>query len=156
MKTATRLVAKPAARPVTLDDKLVLSHLAMDDRLAGAHGDMAIRTAHIDTGASEILAAPMASAAPAKAPATVEEVFAEAARLIRTYGWIRGYVGHPGVGYCIIGAIRTAAGGEGRLADQACDAILDRIRQGAPDVLSPGAWNDSQHGPAAVLRILGA
>jgi len=145
-----------AAPPApTLEDQLALRGLAMDERLAGAHGDMAIRTAHIDTEAPEILAAPMPSTAPAKMPTTVKEVFADASRLIRVYGWIRRYPGHPGIGYCLIGAIRAAAGGEGPLADQACDEIWDRIRREAPDALSTGAWNDAQHGPGPVLRVLG-
>lgn len=154
--TATRTAApRFAASPaLTLDGKLALTSLAMDRCFDTASADHAIRTAHIDI--PEILAAPMPGAAPAKAPATVEEVFAEAARLIRTYGWIRGYVGHPGIGYCLIGAIRAAAGGSGPLADQACDAIFDRIRREAPDALSAGAWNDAQSGPGRVLRILGS
>ncbi|MFJ3200998.1 hypothetical protein [Streptomyces sp. NPDC086989] len=153
--TRTAAATRAAAPALTLDERLTLSSLAMDERLAGAHGDMAIRTAHVDTEAPEILAAPMASTGPADAPATVEEVFAEAARLIDTYGLCVGYVGHPGVGYCIIGAIRAAAGGEGPLADQACNEIWNRIRREAPDALSAGAWNDAQAGPAPVIRMLG-
>ncbi|MFE2140202.1 hypothetical protein ACFXA3_00280 [Streptomyces sp. NPDC059456] len=149
--TAHRVRTAPA---LTLDERLAFRGLAMDERLAGAHGDMAIRTAHVDTEAGEILAVPM-PAAPAVRPNTVEEVFAGAARLITVHGWITGYVGHAAVGYCLIGAIRAAAGGEGPLADQACETIWDRIRQEAPDALSPGAWNDSQSGPAPVIRILG-
>jgi len=151
--TRTAAATRAAAPALTLDERLTLSSLAMDERLAGAHGGMAIRTAGIDTEAPEILAAPMPAAAPK--PATVEGVFAEAARLISVHGWIQGYVGHADVGYCLIGAIRKAAGGEGPLADQACDAIWDRIRREAPDALSAGAWNDAQSGPAPVIRMLG-
>lgn len=153
--TATRTAAtrtRTAPPTLTLDDRLTLRSLAMDDRLAGAHGDMAIRTAGIDTEALEILAAPMS--ATAVQPATVSEVYQEAARLIRVYGWIRGYVGNAQTGYCLIGAIRAAAGGNRRLEDAAEEGILQRIRRQFPDTISAGAWSDSQHGPAPVLRML--
>jgi hypothetical protein len=146
---------RAAARALTFEERLTLSPLAMDDRLDQAGVAFDVNTASIELPeAPEILTAPIPAAVPA--PATVPEVFAEAARLIRTHGWICGYVGHAGVGYCAIGAVRKAAGGEGRLADDACDALLDRIRRQFPDALSVGDWNDAQTGPAPVLRMLGA
>lgn len=149
---ATRAAAttRAAAQPLTLDDRLALTGLAMDDRLDGAGIRYDVRTASIEI--PEIVVDPLPAARPQ--PATVEQVFTEAARLITVHGWIRGYVGHAGVGYCLIGAIRTAAGGEGSLADTACDAIWDRVRAEQPDTLSTGAWNDAQTGPAPVIRML--
>ncbi|WP_327307980.1 hypothetical protein OG730_34910 [Streptomyces sp. NBC_01298] len=146
--------APPVGRPLTFDERLALSPLAMDVRLDSAGVQYDVRTAGIEI--PEILVDPLPAAAPAARPGTVDAVFAEAARLIRTRGWIRGYVGHAGVGYCVIGAIRVAAGGSGRLADEACDALFDRIRAEAPDTLSAGAWNDAQSGPGPVIRMLGA
>lgn len=156
MTVATLAAAhtRAVAPALDLDERLALTGLAMDERLDRAALAVAVSTAHIDLPeAPEILAAPLP--ATAGKPTTVDEVFAEAARLIRTHDWIRGYVGHAGVGYCAIGAVRKAAGGEGRLADDACDALLDRIRRQFPDALSVGAWNDAQTGPAPVIRMLG-
>jgi hypothetical protein len=147
---------RAAAPALTLDERLALSPLAMDDRLDQASLRFDVNTAGIELPeAPEILTAPM-PAAETQTPATVDEVYAEAARLIRAHGWICGYVGHAGVGYCAIGAVRKAAGGESRLSDDACDALLDRIRRQFPDAPSVGAWNDAQTGPESVLRMLGA
>jgi hypothetical protein len=142
---------RAAAPALTLDDRLALSKLAMDARLDGAGLQLDVRTAHIDI--PEILAVPAPATAPA-APTTAEEVLQEAGRLIRKYGWIVGYVGSQAIGYCLIGAIRAAAGGNSRLEDAAERLILDRIRAEQPDVLSAGSWNDNQHGPDPVIRML--
>ncbi|MCX4778153.1 DUF6197 family protein [Streptomyces sp. NBC_01264] len=144
----------PAAGPaLTLDGRLALSQLAMDHRLDGASVQYVIRTAHIEI--PEILVDPLPVTAPAVQPTTVADVLAAARHLISAYGWIRQYVGRAETGYCLIGAIRAAAGGNRRLEDSAEGLILDRIRAQVPDVLSVGQWNDNQHGPAPVLRILG-
>ncbi|MFD6113616.1 hypothetical protein ACFWG0_26385 [Streptomyces yangpuensis] len=145
--------APPAGQPLTLDDRLALSGLAMDDRLAQAGADYLIRTAGIDL--PEILVDPAPAAPQPATPTTVADVLAEAARLIRAHGWIRRHLGDPATGYCLIGAIRAAAGGNSRLEDAAEQLTLDRIRAEQPDVISAGAWNDAQPNRAAVLRILG-
>ncbi|MFC9821394.1 hypothetical protein ACFWG6_30940 [Streptomyces erythrochromogenes] len=142
---------RATATALTLDDRLALSLLAMDDRFERAGADHLIRTAHIDI--PEILAVPTL-AVPA-APTTAEEVLHTAARLIAACGWIRGYVGSQATGYCLIGAIRTAAAGNSQLEDAAEQLILDRIRAEQPDIISAGAWNDAQANRAAVLRMLG-
>ncbi|MEW1803219.1 hypothetical protein ACIGO7_35385 [Streptomyces virginiae] len=144
--------APTAGQPLTLDERLALTGLAMDDRLNAAGLAVAVRTAPIEI--PEILVDLLPAAAPA-APTTAEEVLRAAARLIRAHGWIRGYVGSAATGYCVIGAIRAAAGGSSRLEDAAEALLLDRIRAEQPDVLSAGAWNDSQSGRAPVLRMLG-
>ncbi|WP_405941607.1 hypothetical protein [Streptomyces sp. NBC_00207] len=144
---------RAAARPLTFEQKLALASLTMDERLGPAGIEIAIRTAHIEI--SEILVDPQSATTPAPRPATVDEVFAEAARLIQAHGWIRKYVGSAATSYCAIGAIRAAAGGNGRLEDEAETQLLARIRRQFPDALSVGQWNDAQSGPAPVLRMLG-
>jgi hypothetical protein len=155
--TALATAAAPtraAAPALTLDDRLALTGLAMDARLDGAGLALDVRTAHIDI--PEILVDPTPTPAPAPAaPTTAEEVLQTAARLIAAHGWIRGYVGNRATGYCLIGAIRAAAGGNQRLEDAAEQLILDRIRAEQPDIISAGAWNDAQTDRAAVLRMLG-
>lgn len=145
---------RAAAPTLTFDQRLALSGLAMDHRLDLAGLAFDVDTAAIPVEAPEILAVPALAAAPR--PATVADVFREARRLIATHGWIRQYVGRAETGYCLIGAIRTAAGSNRRLEDAAEGVLLDRIRAGAPDALSIGAWNDSQSGSGPALRMLGA
>lgn len=145
-------VVQPAPA-LTFEQRLALTGLAMDSHLGGAGLEFDVRTAPIEI--PEILVDPLPTAVPAAAPATVEEVFVEAARLIRVHGWIRRYVGSAATGYCLIGAIRAAAGGDRGLEDVAEITIYDRIRAQFPDAISTGAWNDAQAGPGPVLRILG-
>lgn len=144
--------AQAAAPTLTFDQCLALSGLAMDHRLDLAGLAFDVDTAAIPAEAPEILAGPALAAAPQ--PATVADVLREAARLITIHGWIRKYAGRAETGYCLIGAIRTAASGNRPLEDAAEELMLDRIRAQAPDTQSIGEWNDSQHGPRAVLRIL--
>lgn len=154
--TALAPAAAPtrAAAPVlTLDERLALSLLAMDERLSTAGLEFAVNTAAIELPeAPEILAAPIPAAT--LALATAADVLREAARLIAAHGWIRQHVGSQATGYCLIGAIRTAAGGNSRLEDAAEQLILDRIRSEQPDIISAGAWNDAQPGPTSVIRML--
>jgi hypothetical protein len=150
----TLKVVQPAPA-LTLDDRLALTGLAMDEHLAVASAAISVNTAHIEI--PEILVDPLPAGVPtaALAPATAAEVLAEARRLITAHGWIRRYAGSAATGYCLIGAIRAAAGGNQRLEDAAEGLMLDRIRAEAPDALSIGAWNDAQSGAAPVLRVLG-
>ena len=143
---------RAAAPALTLDERLALTVLAMDEPLNASGIAIAVRTAHIEI--PEILVDPLPATAPA-APTTAAEVLQEAARLIREHGWICGYVGSAATGYCVIGAIRVAAGGEGPLSDRAETALLNRIRAEQPDVLSIGGWNDAHSGPAPVIQMLG-
>lgn len=153
MALATAAAPTRAAAPALhIDHQLALTGLTMDDRLNSAGLQLDIRTAYIDI--PEILVDPIPAAAP-MTPTTAEEVLQEAARLIAAHGWIRGYVGSAATGYCVIGAIRAAAGGNSRLEDAAETLLLDRIRIEQPDALSAGAWNAAQSGPRPVIRMLG-
>ncbi|WP_405531533.1 hypothetical protein OG592_27105 [Streptomyces avidinii] len=155
MKTALAPAAAPtraAAPALTLDQKLALTGLAMDAHLDGAGLKYDIRTAHIEI--PEILVDPIPTSTPATQPVTVDEVLQEARRLIIDRGWCQRWLTN-GVAMCAKGAIQIAAGGEGPLADAAEAVLLDRIRAEQPDVLSVGAWNDAQSGPAPVIRMLG-
>jgi len=143
--------ARVAAPALTFDQKLALSLLEMDGRLGGAGLELDVRTAHIEM--PEILAP---AATPALQPTTVADVLEEARRLITTHGWIRRYVGNAATGYCLIGAIRAAAGGNRKLEDAAEGAMLDRIRAQFPDAISIGSWNDTQTGSGSVIRMLGS
>lgn len=154
MATLAPAAVQAAAAPaLTFDERLALRGLAMDEPLNTAGMAIAVRTAHIEI--PEILVDPLPTTSPVTAPTTVEEVFAEAARLIRAHGWIRQYVGRAETGYCAIGAVRAAAGGNRGLEDAAEEHLLDRIRAEQPDVLSVGSWNDAQSGPGPVIRMLG-
>lgn len=144
--------AVQAAAGLTLDERLALSVLAMDARLDRASVAISVNTAHIEVEAPEILAAPTTAAT--QRPVTVTDVLREAARLIRERGWMCRWL-TDGVAMCTKGAIQAAAGGDGRLADEAETLLLDRIRAEQPGILSIGAWNDAQTGSAPVIRMLG-
>ncbi|GAA3267850.1 DUF6197 family protein [Streptomyces lavendulae] len=148
--TRTAAATRAAAPALTLDDRLALRGLAMDERLNGAGIRYDVQTAPIEI--PEILVPPLPPT-PA-APTTATDVLAEAAQLITVHGRISRYAGSAATGYCAIGAIRAAAGGEGPLSDQAEAVLLARIRAEQPDIVSIGAWNDSQTGPEPVLRML--
>lgn len=139
-----------AGPALTLDQRLAWVGREMDERLDGAGLELDVRTARIEI--PEILVDPLPATAPA--PTTAVDVLRETARLIRERGWMCRWLS-DGVAMCAKGAIQAAAGGEGGLADEAESLLLDRIRAEQPDVLSIGAWNDSQSGPAPVLRMLG-
>ncbi|MGW6703593.1 DUF6197 family protein [Streptomyces sp. NPDC054956] len=152
----TRALLAPAptrAAALTFDEKLALSPLAMDARLDFAGLTFDVNTASIPAEAPEILSAPALASAPQ--PVTVDDVLREARRLIAAHGWIRQYVGRAETGYCLIGAIRKAAGGNRALEDAAEGLMLERIRAQFPEAISVGQWNDSQAGPTPVLRMLG-
>ncbi|MBT2477629.1 hypothetical protein [Streptomyces sp. ISL-94] len=146
-------VAKEVAAPLTLDDRLALRALAMDDRLDTASADHAIRTAHIDI--------PVVSPGPPILPAwqpqhtsPVAQVLERAGHLIAEAGWSRHYLRETSGALCAIGAIREAARGLG-LAEQATSTLMEQILAECPDHLSIGAWNTAQSGPAPVIRMLG-
>jgi hypothetical protein len=152
MTTTLTAITKEVAQPLTLDERLALSPLAMDRRLDHAGLTFDVNTAAIEL--PEILVDPLPATAPATTPATPADVLQHAGRLIRKHGWIRGYVGSAATGYCVIGAIRVAASGNSHLEDSAEVLLLGRIRAEQPDALSIGAWNDAQTGPEPALRML--
>jgi hypothetical protein len=153
-QTATRPAAAPtraAAPALTLDERLTLAHHEMDDRLATRSAAWAVDTARIPLEAPELLA-PAPTSSLYSTPVAL--VLQEAHRLIATRGWCRRWLTDETGAYCLLGAIRTAAGGEGPLADQAEAVLLEAIRLGQPDVPSVPSWNDAQRGPQPILRTL--
>jgi hypothetical protein len=152
-QTATRTVAAPtraAAPALTLDERLTLAHHEMDDRLATRSAAWAVDTARIPLEAPELLAS-----APASSPYStpVAAALQEAHRLIVARGWCRRWLTDENGALCLLGAIRTAAGGKGPLADQAETVLLEAIRREQPATSVP-SWNDAQCGPQPVLRML--
>ncbi|MEU9415181.1 hypothetical protein [Streptomyces sp. NPDC048272] len=137
----TLLAAPRAAPALTLDGRLALTHLTMDERLEQASAGWAVDTAHIPLDAPELLAPAMLS--------PVAAVLQEARRLIADRGWCRRWLTDQTGALCLIGAIRTAAGGEGPLADQA-EAVLLQVT-GADSI---AGWNGAQLGAAPVLAAL--
>ncbi|MFJ8208113.1 hypothetical protein [Streptomyces sp. NPDC096033] len=146
--TATRTAAAPtrgAASALTLDERLALAHHEMDDRLATRSAAWAVDTAHIPLDAPELLApAPVSSYS-----TPVAAVLQEAHRLIADRGWCRRWLTDETGALCLLAAIRTAAGGEGPLADQA-EAVLLEVIGGD----SVARWNHGQTGPRAALAAL--
>ncbi|MFF5703415.1 hypothetical protein ACFY7H_13040 [Streptomyces sp. NPDC012794] len=154
--TATCAAAAPtraAAPTLTIDDRLALSHLAMDERLASGGVSIAVTLAghpipDVDLGAPIIPAWRPTHTSP------VAQVLETAGHLIAEAGWSRRWLRETGGAMCLLGAIRTAAGGEGPLADGAADVLLGQIRAEQPEVQSVAAWNEAQTNQTPVLGLL--
>ncbi|MER6778468.1 MULTISPECIES: hypothetical protein [unclassified Streptomyces] len=149
MQTATRLGAKPAAQPITLDERLTLSSLAMDERLAGAHGDMAIRTAHIDTPDTSDLGFV------AQLDNPLAALLQRAQRRLEAAGWCRTAATDNTGAICPLHAIHLEASSDTE-EGKARTLLLQAIRVEDRNVVSIPHWNSQQSGPAAPIRMLRA
>ncbi|MFB6805458.1 hypothetical protein [Streptomyces sp. NPDC056387] len=150
--TATRTAAvrtRVAAPAPTLDDRLTLRSLAMDERLAGAHGDMAIRTAGIDTpdvsdlGYVAQLDNPLAA------------LLQRAQRRLEAAGWCRTAATDSTGAMCPLHAIHLEASSDTE-EGEARTLLLRAIRAEDRTVVSIPHWNSRQSGPAAPIRMLQA
>lgn len=148
MRTLTAK-APTVARPLTLDDRLALTSLAMDSALnvAGVRFDVTAAPIAIP----ETPVDPQPAAVQPTAPTAV---LREAGRLIGERGWCRRWL-TTGTAICARRAIEVAAGGEGALADAAEAVLWAAIQREQPGAyLSVPDWNDRQTGAASVMRML--
>ncbi|MGZ0231128.1 DUF6197 family protein [Streptomyces sp. CPS1] len=145
----TTTIAPAATRPpnLTLDERLALTSLGMDDRLATAGLAVAINTAHIDT---QVAAPPRTTeTSPYRTP--IAALLHRARIRIQTDGWCRGSLREDGQ-RCAIGAIRVEAASRHQ-ADDASALLLEVVRREFGGDTVP-SWNDSQNSPKPVLLAL--
>lgn len=144
------LIRRPLAKAPTLDGRLALSGLAMDERLGGAGLQFDVRTAAIEI--PEILTGPLLETAP-QPPASVAEVLRAAHQLMTARGWCRRWLANADGAVCLLGAIRAAGGGGGH-QDRAEEVLLGLIQAEFPDAQTVGGWNDGQRDGRPALRML--
>ncbi|RRQ81546.1 DUF6197 family protein [Streptomyces griseofuscus] len=145
----TTTITPSATRPpaLTLDERLALTGLAMDDRLDTAGVAVSVRTAHIDT---EITMPPQ-TATPYRTP--IAALLHRARIRIQTDGWCRTALYDNTGAVCPIRAIRLEASSRGQ-ADDAAFLLLEAVRrQWQADTIP--SWNAQQDTVAPVLIAFG-
>ncbi|MBT2467835.1 hypothetical protein J7E97_08100 [Streptomyces sp. ISL-66] len=154
MRTLTAPARRTPAPVLDLEARLALMGPLMEARLGAAGLEIAVNLAPITI--PDVVPGP--PILPAWQPAystPVAQLLERAAHRIGEVGWSRQYLRETSGAVCVLGAIRDAARGTG-LVEAATSTLLDQITATAPDILSIGAWNQAQSGPAPVIRMLGA
>ncbi|MFI5985067.1 hypothetical protein ACIBEA_29900 [Streptomyces sp. NPDC051555] len=144
------LIRRPPAKVPTLEERMALSGLAMDERLGAAGVEYDVRTAGIEI--PEILTGPLLDPAP-RPPASVAEVLRAAHQLMADRGWCQRWLANEDGAVCLLGAIRAAGGGSGH-QDRAEEVLLRLVQQEFPDAATVSGWNDGQRDGRAPLRML--
>ncbi|MFJ7269406.1 hypothetical protein ACIQV3_22640 [Streptomyces sp. NPDC099050] len=147
----------PAAAPtrtatpaLTLEERLTLSGLAMNDRLGGAGVQYDVRTAHIEIPDVEI--SPPILVANGQPIARLLE---RAAHRLATGRWSRHTATDSTGAICPLHAIHLEAGSD-REEGEARTLLLQAIRVEDRNVVSIPYWNSRQSGSAAPIRMLQA
>ncbi|QLJ01527.1 hypothetical protein HZZ00_11145 [Streptomyces sp. NEAU-sy36] len=149
----TTTIAPAATRPatLTLDDRLALASLDMDDRLNKAGVAVDINTAHIDIDAGLPAAPPPQTVEPNPHSTPIAQLLHRARVRLQADGWCRGALREDGR-RCAIGAIRIEAATRSQ-ADDASALLLEVVRRDFGGDTVP-SWNDSQNSPRPVLLAL--
>lgn len=147
----TTTIAPAATRPptLTLDDRLALASLNMDDRLNAAGLAVAINTAHIDTQ----IAAPLQTTETNPYRTPIAALLHRARVRILTDGWCRTELYDETGAVCPIRAIRLEATSRSQ-ADDAAHLLLEAIRRHWQADTIP-SWNAQQTTVAPVLLAFG-
>lgn len=147
-RTATAARTRAAAPALTLEQRMALTHLAMDDRLETAGLAIAVNTASIPIPDVEI--GPPLLVADGQPIARLLE---RAARRLATGRWSRHSATDSTGAICPLYAIHLEAGSD-REEGEARTLLLQAIRVEDRNVVSIPHWNAQQHGPAAPIRML--
>ncbi|MGV9352304.1 DUF6197 family protein [Streptomyces misionensis] len=147
----TTTIAPAATRPpaLTLDDRLALTSLAMDDRLNAAGLAVAINTARFDTQ----VATPPRTTETNPYATPIAALLHRARARILTDGWCRTELYDETGAVCPIRAIRLAAASRSQ-ADDAAFLLLEAIRRHWQADTIP-SWNAQQASVAPVLLAFG-
>jgi len=149
----TTTILAPATRPpaLTLDDRLALASLAMDERLDKAAVGFEVNTAHIPADPLPEITIPQLpqTAVPAPYTTPLAALLHRAAVRLQTDGWTRECLVDEQGRRCPIGAIRREAADRDQ-ADKACVLLLDAIQRHWSAETIP-SWNAQQPTVAPVL-----
>lgn len=145
--TRQRVAAPPVE--LTLEDRLALTQLAMDARLAEAHAAMNVRTAHLPSVDPIDITHPVAApAAPCPYSTPVAQALHRARARVEA-GWCRGRMRDEQGAVCLLGAVEAEGGGQA-----AVDVLWEVIRRAFPGAASVNGWNDQQRDSGLPLLIL--
>ncbi|MFF2101769.1 hypothetical protein [Streptomyces sp. NPDC058202] len=151
----------PAAPPLSLEERLALVNAAMTARLDEAAVAYEVNTAHIDTkpvDLAAIVTGPIdtpPAAAPDLYPTPVAAVLQRAHQRLVSGGWCTNTLVDANGARCMLGAIRSEAGGDRRLESDAATVLLDAIRrQFGDDVDSVPSFNDAHGNDRVPLRMV--
>lgn len=150
----TTITRAPATRPpaLTLDDRLALKSLEMDDLLDGAAVAFEVNTAHIPTEPPVEITVPQLpqTATPNPYRTPIAALLHRARIRIETDGWCRDALYDETGAVCAIRAIRLEADSP-RQADDACFLLLESIRRDFAGAETVPSWNAEQTSPKPVL-----
>jgi hypothetical protein len=139
--TATLTPSGPAAtrKPLTFDERLALTALAVDARINTPPLNLA-DVIRLPEAAPQPLA-PTAAPCPYTTP--IASLLHRARTRLETSGWCTGALRDDQGARCLIGAIRAEAS-TGGAADDACVLLLETIRRDFRDVETIPSWNDAR------------
>lgn len=138
-----------AGPTLSLDDRLALTHLAMDHHLGGAGVQYDIRTAHIEIPDVEIGPPILVADRP------IARLLERAARRLAAGRWSQHSATDSTGAICPLYAIHLEAGSDAE-EGEARTLLLQAIRVEDRSVVSIPRWNSQQSGPAAPIRMLQA
>jgi hypothetical protein len=149
----TTTTLAPATRPpvLTLDDRLALAHLAMDEHLDQAAVAFEVNAAHIPTDPLPEVTVPHLpqTAVPAPYTTPLAALLHRARIRLETDGWSREAALEEDGRRCSIGALRREADSRWQ-ADDACVLLLEAIQRHWQADTIP-SWNRQQMSVAPVL-----
>lgn len=155
----TTLAPAPASPPTTapaldLDARMALRLAEMEGRCRTAVLAVDINSAHIDTGTTPEITAPLPltpTLAPSPYSTPIAGLLHRARLRIEADGWCRDALFDEAGAVCPIRAIRLEARGDRRLADDACVLLLDAIQRSFPGAATIPSWNAGQTSAQPVL-----
>ncbi|MFH8698982.1 DUF6197 family protein [Streptomyces chartreusis] len=148
--TPARSAAASTPRQLTLEERLTLIDAAMTVHLDDAKVAFDVNTAHIETGSvdlADVITVPV-DAEPAPLPdlypTPVAALLQRAHHRLLTGGWCKDALIDENGSRCMLGSLRTEAGGDRDLEADAAALLLDTIRRDfGDDVDSVPSFNDA-------------
>ncbi|MCT9092874.1 hypothetical protein N4G70_28975 [Streptomyces sp. ASQP_92] len=152
----TTTISRSATRPppLTLDNRLALVALTMDDRLAQAAVAFEVNTHHIPAAPPIEITIPHLpqTAVPCPHSTPIAALLHRARIRIETDGWCRNALHDDQGAICPVRAIRLEAASRSE-ADDACALLLERIQRDFRNAATVPSWNAQQPSAAPVLLV---
>lgn len=149
LSTSSAAPTRAATPALTIEQKMALTHLAMDHHLGGAGVQYDIRTAHIEIPDVEIGPPILVADRP------IARLLERAARRLAAGRWSQHSATDSTGAICPLYAIHLEAGSDAE-EGEARTLLLQAIRVEDRSVVSIPRWNSQQSGPAAPIRMLQA